>query len=238
MSVELGGAGWALAFVALAANAWQWRSVSARLELVARATHELRRPLTAARLGCDAARRTLAEARWVVAIDAELRRAGLALADLDAARAGRLARDRREPVDVAEVLEELAAAWAPLTRIIGRELRFKTLPAGFVRVRADRGRLLQACNNLIANAMEHGSGAIVVGVRSSTEHIRIEVADGGPGLPAPVAELMAGARRGRGRRGRGLAIAAEIATRHGGRLAAAPSVRGARVALELPAAPR
>ena len=64
--------------------------------------------------------------------------------------------------------------------------------------------------------------------------MRIEVIDEGPGLPAPVAELTRRARGGRGRRGRGLAIAAEIAERHGGRLVAAPAARGARIGLELP----
>jgi len=60
------------------------------------------------------------------------------------------------------------------------------------------------------------------------------VSDAGPGLPAPVAELASRPRAGRGCRGRGLAIATEVAERHGGRVAAAPSAHGARVALELP----
>ena len=64
--------------------------------------------------------------------------------------------------------------------------------------------------------------------------MRIEVCDEGPGLPASVGDLTRRARGGRGRRGRGLAIAAEIAERHGGRLVAAPAPRGARIALELP----
>ena len=52
--------------------------------------------------------------------------------------------------------------------------------------------------------------------------MRIEVDDEGPGLPAPVGDLTRRPRAGRGRRGRGLAIAADIADRHGGRLVAAP----------------
>ena len=59
----------------------------------------------------------------------------------------------------------------------------------------------------------------------------------GRGLPAPVAELIRRPRRGRGSRGRGLAIAAAIAEVHGGRVAAGPASRGATVALELPLPP-
>jgi signal transduction histidine kinase len=64
--------------------------------------------------------------------------------------------------------------------------------------------------------------------------VRVEVHDAGPGLPAPVGELIRGRRR--RPRGRGLAIAAGIAERHGGRLAAAPSADGACLVLELPCA--
>ena len=60
--------------------------------------------------------------------------------------------------------------------------------------------------------------------------------DAGPGLPAPVATLARRPQAGNGWRGRGLAIACDIAARHGGRVATGPSGRGARVALELPAA--
>jgi hypothetical protein len=51
-----------------------------------------------------------------------------------------------------------------------------------------------------------------------------------------VPELTRRARAGRGPRGRGLAIAVAIAADHGGRLRSAPSLRGARLVLELPAA--
>jgi signal transduction histidine kinase len=60
------------------------------------------------------------------------------------------------------------------------------------------------------------------------------VTDCGQGLPAPAADLIARARAGRGRRGRGLAIAADIAQRHGGRLVAATDDNGSRLSLELP----
>jgi signal transduction histidine kinase len=75
-----------------------------------------------------------------------------------------------------------------------------------------------------------------VRIRAGGAHVRIEVADDGPGLPMSVTALTASARARRGRRGHGLAIAAAIAEHHGGRLHAAPSDAGARLMLEMPAA--
>ena len=103
-------------------------------------------------------------------------------------------------------------------------------------VLADPLRIAQACANLVGNAAEHGGGVVRVRVRATGEFVRIEVADDGAGLPASVAALTASARARHGRRGHGLAIAAAIAEHHGGRLAAAPSDRGARLMFEVPAA--
>ena len=64
--------------------------------------------------------------------------------------------------------------------------------------------------------------------------MRIEVVDEGPGLPIALDALTRRARGGRGWRGRGLAIAAQIAERHRGRLVAAPAAQGARIGIELP----
>jgi signal transduction histidine kinase len=105
-----------------------------------------------------------------------------------------------------------------------------------VAVWGDRLRLAQALGNLIANAVEHGHGAVEVRGAVRHGHARIMVSDRGPGLPAPVAEMRRRPRRGRGTRGRGLAIAAEVAELHGGRLACAPAEIGACLVLELPVA--
>jgi signal transduction histidine kinase len=80
-------------------------------------------------------------------------------------------------------------------------------------------------------------GTIEIRTRTVGDRVRVEVADGGPGLPASVAELARRPRAGRGRRGRGLAIAASVLHHCGGRIAAVPSAGGGRVAIELPAAP-
>jgi signal transduction histidine kinase len=227
--------GWLLAVVGFGLAALYRWELRRRRELVARACHELRGPLTAAHLALHAgARHDEAPPARLAAIDLALKRAGVALDDLAAARHGRRAPDRDEPVDVGDLLVYQATTWRLVAGVFGCRLELVEAGRGAV-VRGDRLRLAQAVGNLVANALEHGTGRVELLARSTGDRVRIEVADEGPGLPAPVADLTRRPRAGRGRRGRGLAIAADIADRHGGRLVAAPSARGARVARELPA---
>ena len=231
----MGSLAWALAticFVLALGAAYELRR---RRELVARACHELRGPLTAVRLGlATMERRCEAPAERLAMLDLELRRAGLALDDFAAARSGRRLIDRTEPVEVAELLEQQYESWRVVAGAFHSRVLLGELLPGTI-VDGDRLRLAQAVSNLVANALEHGPGRIELTARAvGHRHVRIEVIDEGPGLPASVAELTRKARGGRGRRGRGLAIAAEIAERHGGRLVAAPAPRGARIGLELP----
>ncbi|HEX8158040.1 MAG TPA: HAMP domain-containing sensor histidine kinase [Solirubrobacteraceae bacterium] len=206
-----------------------------RREMVARACHELRGPLTSLRLSlATMERRREAPLERLAALELELRRAGLALDDFAAARSGRRVMDRDDPVDVAALLEEQFASWHAVAGAFDSYLLLGCVMAGAL-VQGDRLRLGQAVSNLIANALEHGSGRVELTARAiGDRHVRIEVIDEGPGLPGPVNELTRRARGGRGRRGRGLAIAADIAERHGGRIVAAPTPHGARIGLELP----
>jgi signal transduction histidine kinase len=226
--------GWLVAAGALAVAAVVWLAGRRRAELVARACHELRGPLAAARLALHAgARHGEAPPSRLVAVEVELERAALALDDLAAARQGRRVADRDHVVDVGDLLAHQAGTWAAVAPVFGCRLEVAEVPNACVR--GDRVRLAQAVGNLLANAFEHGTGVVELSARSVGDRLRIEVADEGPGLPAPVAELANRARGGRGHHGRGLAIASDIASRHGGRVMAAPSRRGARVAIELPA---
>ncbi|HEX2105340.1 MAG TPA: HAMP domain-containing sensor histidine kinase [Solirubrobacteraceae bacterium] len=229
-------AGWAWAVAAASAGiaALAWRELRRGRELVARACHELRGPLAAAHLALHTTGAGDAAPARLAAIEVELRRAGRALDDLAAARSGRRAADRDEIVDVPELLAHQASTWEAVAPVFGCRLALGT-PDGAALVRGDRVRLSQAVGNLLANALEHGAGTVELRARSVGDRVRIEVSDEGAGLPAPVAELAARPRGGRGRRGRGLAIASDIAARHGGRILAAPSPSGARLAIELPA---
>jgi signal transduction histidine kinase len=216
--------GWPLLLVwALAVSALHLRG-RRQLVLAARARHEVRGPLCTAQLALDGLERS---AR-VEAIGIELRRAALALDDLEGAQ-----RDSSRFVDVARLLADAAPVWGLLAEARGVALTVE--PARAV-VHGDALRLTQACANLVTNAVEHGAGRVRVSSSAARGRVRIEVADLGAGLPEPLPELVAAARGRRTARGHGLAIAAAIAERHGGRLTAIPAPRGARLALELPEA--
>jgi signal transduction histidine kinase len=192
---------------------------------LARASHEVRGPLCTAQLALEGLERS---AR-VEAIGLELSRAALALDDL--ARPRR--RDALAVVDVGALLADAADAWRALAEAHGVGLE---VDPGGGRVLGDRLRLAQACANLVANAIEHGGCLVRVRSSAAGGRVRVEVQDAGPGLPAPVGELVAAARGRRSARGHGLAIVAAVAERHGGRLASLPASSGARLVLELPEA--
>jgi signal transduction histidine kinase len=228
--------GWGLAVLAMTVALGAELRRSRRLEAVARAAHELRGPITAARLGVGlGVRRGGLAAPPLRAVELELERAALALEDFASARGGSPAQRRFADVDLAALLADCAEAWRPAAHAKGGGIDVGCA-AGAAVVHGDRLRLAQAVDNLIANAIEHGGGAVAVCARVERGSVRVEVKDGGPGLPAPVTELSRRARRGRGSRGRGLAIASAVASEHGGRLASAPSDRGARLSLEVPLA--
>ena len=226
---------WALAATCLALAVLGALELRRRREMVARACHELRGPLTAVRLSlATMERRREAPAERLATLEHELRRAGLALDDFAAARSGKRIVDREAPVAVAELLEEQYHSWEGVAGAFDSVVLLGELLPGAVVV-ADRLRLAQAISNLIANALEHAPGCIELNARAvGPRCVRIEVIDEGGGLPLPLEALTRRARAGRGRRGRGLAIAAAIAERHRGRLVASPAPQGSRIAIELP----
>jgi signal transduction histidine kinase len=229
--------GWLAAALAGGVVLVLWRLSAARMESVVRACHELRGPLTAARLGLELNARAELPADRIRAIDLELGRAALVLEDLAEARIARRpgVGARLRDVDLRGLLADSVEASRATAARRGVRLRFRWLGDDGTML-ADRLRLAQAVGNLIANAIEHGGGEVEVRGLARGEGARIEVIDAGDGLPAPLEQLLRRPDRARRRSGRsrGLVITREIVEAHGGRLSAAPTSHGARLVIELP----
>ncbi|MFL5884404.1 MAG: ATP-binding protein [Thermoleophilaceae bacterium] len=168
--------GWAVALALLLRT----RELGRRLELVARAEHELRGPLGALGLVGAAAARDPANARFAAALESQLDRARGGLADLSAARNGARAVAKPEVVELEHVAAAAAGGAGPV-RIDWR--------AGPVAVRADRRRLAQAFGNLLQNAAEHGGGDVSLRAHRRGDRVLVEIADRGRGLSIATAAV-------------------------------------------------
>ena len=217
-------------------------------EFVADASHELRTPLTSVLSNLE-----LLEAR-LHGEDAEIAEAALRssrrmrrlVADLLLlARADTGRPPARQAVDLGGVVHDAAAETAPLA--VGHELSLSAEPGNAVEGSADD--LHRLALNLIENAIVHTPPGthVEVTVRHEGGDALLEVADDGPGVPAPLREriferfVRGGEVRQRGRAGSGLglAIVQAVAQTHGGSvtLTASPG-GGARFAVRLPLAER
>jgi signal transduction histidine kinase len=226
----LGAAGWVVAGAAGVRSARARRRderMAGRLEAIGDAEHELRGALTAFGLALDRLGNDPLGRRIGRALASELDRARLALEQLGDAREGERHPPRREPLALDRLARSAAAAWQPAARSAGRRVQVDWR-AGPVRVRGDRGRLAQALGNLLANAVEHGSGPVRLEATRHGRSVRLEVVNGlreeeeavGTGRP----------------RGRGLRIASQAIDACGGTLSFSRTGGRAAAALELPLA--
>jgi two-component system OmpR family sensor kinase len=124
---------------------------------------------------------------------------------------------RRERLDVQTTLD--AAALRAGARAGDRPIVVEPAEG---RIDVDRLRIEQALDNLIANALEHGDGRVLIGAIREPEALRLTVDDEGAGVDPAVAQRAFdrfargdAARAGSGT-GLGLAIVRTIAAAHGG----------------------
>ncbi|MCO1656060.1 sensor histidine kinase [Pseudonocardia humida] len=140
---------------------------------------------------------------------------------------------------------DAAAAVRDCLRARGWLDRVELLAPDGVGLRVDRRRLDVVVANLVGNALQHGGPPVRVLVGALDDRVRIEVVDGGPGVPqhvrAHVFDRFAKGDPARTRTpgsGLGLAIARENARLHGGDIAVADPTaaggEGARFVLLLP----
>ncbi|MFF8830035.1 sensor histidine kinase [Streptomyces sp. NPDC015131] len=220
-------------------------SVERQRRFVADASHELRSPIASLRtqLEVGAAHPELLDVPGAVADTVRLQQLAadlLLLARLDAGeRAG------RGPVDLAALAREEVAQRAAGDRVPVRvDAESAAEGPGAAVVDGSRGQLARVLGNLLDNARRHAEADVVVEVRRAGRHVVLTVADDGAGVPEPEREriferfvrLDDARSRDEGGAGLGLAIARDVAVRHGGTLTAgaAPS-GGALFTLRLPA---
>jgi two-component system OmpR family sensor kinase len=223
------------------------RAVERERAFVADASHELRTPLAILKTEIELALRsgrTADELRDALQSAAEEtdRLTELAQALLVIARADR-GRLPLAPADVdsAQLLHAVSLRFDARVRASGRTLVIDGEP--HTHLTADQRRLEQALDNLVENALRHGSGAIHLGETVHDGVVELHVRDEGPGFPPEfIAQAFerftrADPARGRGGAGLGLSIVQMIAHAHGGQARAANEAEGgARVTIELPAA--
>ncbi|MEU0967643.1 HAMP domain-containing sensor histidine kinase [Streptomyces sp. NPDC005917] len=214
-------------------------AVDRQRRFVADASHELRSPIASLRtqLEVGTAYPQLLDVSGAVKDTERLQQlAGdlLLLARLDAGEKPVLRR-----VDLAELVREEAgrrpADRVPLT--IDAEQRWE--------VNGSRGQLARVIGNLLDNAQRHARSEVTVSVRLNGGQVVLTVSDDGDGVPHAESEriferfvrLDDARSRDDGGAGLGLAIARDIAQRHGGTLTAGTSrAGGALFELRLPPA--
>jgi signal transduction histidine kinase len=253
-----------LAELAMAANAMiadlraqaaaRDQSDSARRDLVAAVSHDLRTPITSLRL--------LAEALDDdIVVDWETRRGYLArmrvhikalssliddLFELSRLEAGDISWSL-ERVSVGELVGETVEAMRVEAEAKGVAV-LASVPEGLSPARANPEKLQRVLFNLIQNAIRHtpADGSVVVRAQPVDSGIEVEIADSGDGIaPEERDHVFAAfyrggadaARTGDGA-GLGLAISRAIVEAHGGHIWLADSSLGTSVRFSLPAASR
>ncbi|MFH9590506.1 sensor histidine kinase [Streptomyces luteogriseus] len=207
-------------------------SVERQRRFVADASHELRSPIASLRtqLEVAAAHPELLDLDGAVEDTVRLQRLAADLLLLARLDAGERPNDAR--VDLAGLAREAAE---------GR--RGVTVDAEPVEVAGSRGQLGRVLANLLDNAQRHARSAVTVHVRREGDRAVVGVADDGDGVPEDDREriferfvrLDAARSRDDGGAGLGLAIARDVAVRHGGTLTAGRGpAGGALFELRLP----
>jgi two-component system OmpR family sensor kinase len=209
------------------------------------ASHELRTPLASLRANAELYQQGVLDSPDDVdevmdRIVLETRRMGRLVDDmLRLARLGQQPGQSQEPLDLTAV----TTGCADRVRVADPARSWRVRIADSLTTVGDEELLRRAIDNLLMNVLVHTPGE-TVGMISASEagdRVTIEVSDDGPGVPPDklphIFERFYRAGAGSGRAGAGLrlAIAAEIASAHGG-TAEAAAVRpcGLRITLSLP----
>lgn len=187
--------------------------------------HELRTPLSAARIQLHLMEKGLGRAeleppkkavRGLKRQVASLEQIAGVVADAGELLTGPLVVSR-VPAGIGALVQKLVDSW----RDRSPELEFAyTAPAEEVTVSLDVNRITRALETLVGNAVKHGARArkVELAVEAADKHVAVRVTDHGKGIaPEALPTLFSGFRPSEGAgRGLELYVASEIARAHGG----------------------
>jgi signal transduction histidine kinase len=146
-----------------------------------------------------------------------------------------------ELVGFGEIVERVREVAEP--RLARAGIRLSTaVPPSLPPIRADVTQLEMALLNLVTNALDvmPSGGTLTITASNQGSHVRVEIADSGPGLPAAIMERLfdpwvTTKPAGQGS-GLGLAIVRDVVRTHGGSVRAYNGTAGAVFVIDLPAA--
>jgi two-component system, OmpR family, sensor kinase len=193
--------------------------VQSQKSLLANASHELRSPLARIRMGLE-----LMETAPSAALKAELARN---IAELDAlideillasrleTQAAGALEAHREPVDMLALAVEESSRVKVELALQGQ--------ASDAYLNGDARLLRRLIRNLLENGQRHGEKDVILTISTDPQHVLIDVADRGPGVPANERERIfepfyrsSHASERHGGVGLGLSLVRSIARQHGG----------------------
>lgn len=203
-------------------------------EMIAGVAHQIRTPLATALLQVS---RIAGETGPGAGALEQLRRLDRLVQDmLVFARGGELGVESHAVIDL---LEALASRFRAAFAEGGGGIELGAIDPS-TRVMVNAEALLSALSNLARNALHAApcGPLLSIGVAASTQRVAIHLQDNGPGIPAEHRERIFEPffTSHSGGTGLGLAVAAEVVARHGGRLELLPAAGGggAHFRLELP----
>ncbi len=219
-----------------------------KTRFLAAASHDILQPLNAARLYATSLverQRPDQDSKLAANIDASLEAVEeilSALLDISRLDTGAM-KPEISSFAIDEILSQLEVEFAPLAAEKGLKLTFVS---SSLAARTDRRLLRRLLQNFVSNAVKYTpSGRVLVGCRRRGDHVRIEIADTGLGIPASKQKIVfmefqrleQGAKAARGL-GLGLSIVERIARILDHRISLRSSVgKGSTFAVEVPRAP-
>lgn len=190
------------------------------------AMHELRRPLQILSLALPD--RLHEPAR----VESSLALATGALERLDREINGSALDEVVSEISAGDLVDQAVRRWKSSAARRGVTLQKEwNGPDAFVQ--GDRFDLAQALDNLLNNAIEHGTGKVRIGWRREGSWVCISVSNAVASLPSRL-DRRRRLQGGRCRRGHGLRVVGRVARRHGGSFTFQPAGRDVKASLRLP----